>query len=86
MAQAASESFTATRTRPNGPRRRARMATENSANTTAKKMVKDLGELVLSPNNDGLAMATEPLKPKMADQGKKALSMALAKAMVARAR
>ena len=31
-------------------------------------------------------MATAPLNPKMADQGKNALSMRVAKAMVARAR
>ena len=86
MAQAASESFIATSTRPNGPRRRARMAMENRAKTTARKTVKALSEVTLRPKRSGLWMATEPLKPKMADHGKNALSMRVAKAMVARAR
>ena len=49
---------------------------ENRANTTAKKMVKDLAELMCRPKSEGLGMAAEPLKPKTADQGKMALSMA----------
>src|SRR5580704_4112158 len=86
VAQAASESLAATRTRPKGPRRRARMAMENRAKTTARKMVKALGEATLRPKSTGLGTATEPLKPKMADHGKMVLSMRVAKAMVARAR
>ena len=86
VAQAASESFMPTSTRPNGPRRRARMPMEKRAKTTARKTVKALSELTCSPKRSGRWMATEPLNPKTADHGKNALSMRVAKAMVARAR
>ncbi len=59
---------------------------ENRANTTARKMVNALSELTFRPNRSGRWMGTEPSKPNTADQGKKALSMRLAKAMVSRAR
>src|SRR5271156_5522654 len=79
VAQAASESLAATRTRPKGPRRRARRAMEKRAKTTPKKMVNALSELTFSPKRAGRWMGTEPSKPKTADHGKKALSMRLAK-------
>src|ERR1700683_280442 len=86
VAQAASESLAATSTRPKGPRRRARMPMENRAKTTARKMVKALGEVTLRPKSTGWGTATEPLKPKMADHGKMVLSMRVAEDMVPRDR
>src|SRR5580704_14630823 len=86
VAQAASESLMPTITRPKGPRRRARTPMENIANATARKMVNDLGEVMWSPKSDGFGTATEPLKPKMADHGNRALSHSVANAMVSNAR
>src|SRR6185437_2685305 len=86
VAQAASESLMPTMTRPNGPRRRASTPMDMRANTTARKMVNDLGEVMWSPKIEGFGTDTEPLNPKMADHGNRALSHSVANAMVKRAR
>jgi len=62
------------------------MPMENSERTTARNTVKALSELTLRPKRSGRGTGTEPSKPKTADHGKNALSIAVAKAMVARAR
>ena len=43
---------------------------EKRAKTTPRKMVNALGEPRSRPKRSGLGTTTEPLKPKMADQGK----------------
>src|SRR5580704_10621234 len=86
VAHAASESFMATRTRPKDPRRNARRPTEKQAKTTARTMANDLSVVADNPNIAGRGIWTDPLKPNTADHGKIMLSIALANAMVAKAK
>src|ERR1035437_7562990 len=71
VAHAASLSFMADSTRPNGPRRMARRPAARSAKTTARKTTYERSVVIWIPKNVGRGLATEPLKPKGVDEGKK---------------
>src|ERR1035437_166099 len=86
VAHAASLSFMADSTRPNGPRRMAERAAARRAKTTARKTTYERLVVIWIPKNVGRGILTEPLKPKAVGEGKNMSSMAAANARVARAR